>query len=581
MIINKILGVQNHVPRILALGGALFLSGCGLGGAQDADTILSNEINLDLSYWEIGGDGFNHLEIRGLEENDKPGILMDYQLVSEANKGWVMIWTELDEPVSRDLPIVFDLKADSNSEMEVKFIDSDGSVFRKVFDLGEKYQSWNTMVIYADSMDYAWDGEDDLLQDISRIEVVIAGQLSSGTASLLEPKLVEPGLPATFREAGPQLDPNRELEGIGFKQRRDISMIPKDPGVLEYMKQVQDTFTPEKALLASQEGVSNQLHTFNNALAAMAFIVEDEQERAERILDFFANATDVDNSDPHLQQFYLNGEARGFYQDVKIVEQDGVGPYKTTTSDRWMGDLTWLLMAYKHYEKAYGGERYEAMTNKLIDLLIEWYVDDEATQGGYLAHGWRRGDSYLHEGFGHHEGNIDAFAVMNLVDKPEYAKNIRIWLDSELRGNNLPLDLYTWRVLAYGSEASELLNIPEYDLRFRKTVEHNGEKISGFYHGADIDVSNIWLDGTGHIAVAFLHYGDKQRGYFYTNQLGHLLIDREINGVDTRALPYTANKTGGYDWVDPNRGFTSVVAWYLFAQNGFNPMTLEQVSIDR
>lgn len=84
------------------------------------------------------------------------------------------------------------------------------------------------------------------------------------------------------------------------------------------------------------------------------------------------------------------------------------------------------------------------------------------------------------------------------------------------------------------------------------------------------------LDGTGHIACAYLAYGDKTRGYFYADQLDSFLMDKVINGVKTRALPYTANKTGGYDWVQPDKGFISVCAWYILAKNKFNPMTLER-----
>ena len=98
----------------------------------------------------------------------------------------------------------------------------------------------------------------------------------------------------------------------------------------------------------------------------------------------------------------------------------------------------------------------------------------------------------------------------------------------------------------------------------------------GFFDHADITVTNIWLDGLGHAACAYHAYGDKKRGNFYANQLDALLLDRDINGVRCRAFPYVANKTGGYEWVRFDRGFVSVAAWYLFAKNGFNPMTLEK-----
>ncbi len=52
------------------------------------------------------------------------------------------------------------------------------------------------------------------------------------------------------------------------------------------------------------------------------------------------------------------------------------------------------------------------------------------------------------------------------------------------------------------------------------------------------------------------------------------MLDVEIRATRARTLPYTANQIGGYEWVDLGKGNISVVAWYIFAKNGFNPMRL-------
>ena len=75
---------------------------------------------------------------------------------------------------------------------------------------------------------------------------------------------------------GPVLDPDRELKGFGFAQRRHKQMRPKDVLVVEYLKQIQDVSSPEKQLLPSMEGL--QAQTFNNALVSMAFMIEGEKE---------------------------------------------------------------------------------------------------------------------------------------------------------------------------------------------------------------------------------------------------------------------------------------------------------------
>ena len=59
---------------------------------------------------------------------------------------------------------------------------------------------------------------------------------------------------------------------------------------LKYLESIQDNFSNDKWLVPAQEDNSGQ--TFNNALTAMAFILEGEKERAERILDFYADRVD-------------------------------------------------------------------------------------------------------------------------------------------------------------------------------------------------------------------------------------------------------------------------------------------------
>lgn len=357
------------------------------------------------------------------------------------------------------------------------------------------------------------------------------------------------------------------LKGIGFEQRRDLRMKKEDPLVLEYLKTIQDVSSPERRLLPSME--KDEAHTFNNSLVAMAFILKNERERAERILDFYSNATIVDNTDLQLQNFYYQGEARGFYQHVSLSTYRD----EANTSDRWIGDMAWLLIAYKFYEKKYQSNRYDRIINLIKDLLISYYKEEGDV--GYIQHGWRNGDTKLHEDRGHHEGNIDCYVALKLCGENYYADKIKKWLDKELKNNkNLPLDLYSWRVLAFGKGYKWLLNIPEYDFRYRKILKIDGKKVVGFYHGPDINVNNIWVDGTAHIACAYLSVGEKERGYFYANQLDKLLIERIINGKKTHALPYTVNKTGGYAWVDTTKGFISCAAWYIFAKNEFNPLLL-------
>ncbi|MES1218457.1 MAG: hypothetical protein ABUT20_23320 [Bacteroidota bacterium] len=350
-----------------------------------------------------------------------------------------------------------------------------------------------------------------------------------------------------------------------FVNRIAIAEVPEDPLVIEYLKQVQGS----AALLPSVEG-ENIAQTFNNSIAAFAFILKGERQRAERILDFYSSATDINNTDIRKQNFFYNGQPRGFYQSCNIAtlrDESGI-------ADRWMGDMAWLLLAYKFYEKEYISPRYSAIITLLKNLLASFYKP--VSVGGYIQSGWRKGDSYLHELNGHHEGNIDAYAVLKLCSVgSDTITNIKSWIENELttglNNQNLPLDLYSWRTLAFGSNYVYLLNTPENDAHYRKELIFNEKKITGFYSSADDAVNNIWVDGTAHMASGFLKYGDKQKGMFYSNRLSDMLITNIINGINVKTLPYTTNNAGVYGWVNTAKGFVSCAAWYVIVKNKLNP----------
>ncbi|MBU1862544.1 MAG: hypothetical protein KKH94_02630 [Candidatus Omnitrophica bacterium] len=522
----------------------------------------------DVALWRCNSDGDSSISL-----NSKDDIFeMTYQL--KGQHGWVEIQKNIVVDHFENRPIVFRLRAVSPSDLEIKCIDHDGSVFGRKISLKGKYREWTEFVVYSDTVEYWWGG-DEHFDGLVSINFAISGQ-GTGVLFLDDIRFGSADLLPTLPPAGPQLDPDGELDGLGFKARRHDVLIPEDPLVLEYLKQLQDISSPEKQLVPSQEDMIAQ--TFNNAIVAMAFILKGERARAERILDFYANATDANNTNVLLQNFFYNGEARGFYQNMLLRDMHGRKKYHTPKNgDRWVGDMAWLLLAYQYYEKQYTVDRYREVMDLLKDLLIRYFVED-GHGGGYVEDGWRRDDSMLHENHGHAELNIDCYAVFNLCGEHVYGEKIKNFLDRVLgTKTNLWLDQYTWRVLTFGKEYKDLLNIPEYDLRFRKTLEINGEPVIGFFHSPDIAINNMWLDGTGHMACAFMATGNRERGYFYANQLDHFMIDREIGGLNVRALPYTANKTGGYLWVDPHKGFVSVAAWYLFAKNKFNPMTLERL----
>jgi hypothetical protein len=521
------------------------------------------------SLWTIETDRESALDLQPGKGIDGLRLDLRYSLQGPGHR-WVQLSRKWDGSVFEGRPLTFLFRADSHAVLEVKVEDVDGSVFLCRYPLNQYTAQWEPVVLYRESFEYGWGG-DGKWDRPKRISLAVAGTAETGSLFIDEIGPGQPGMNATPVPDGPRLDPARDKKGFGFKARRSKKANPEDPRVYEWLKALQDTASLEAQLLPSME--DNRAQTFNNALAAIVFILKDDRARAERILDFYAHATDESNTDVRRQNFFVDGEARGFYQEMYLYDS-GEGPAFTAPngSDRWIGDMAWLLIATHYYTQRYDLERYERLEHLLKDLLIAFY--QSAPRGGYIRHGWRRNDSSLHEPSGHPEGNLDCYAALRLMGEDGMAHQIKTWLHTVLVGSRLPLDLYTWRVLALGPPYANALAVPENDLRYRKTVRWKGRPVMGFFHGAVSDVNNLWIDGLGQMSCAYVEAGDDARANFYSNQMDALFIDREMGGQKTRALPYTANAEGGFQWVRLDRGFTSTAAWYIFAKNRFNPFTL-------
>lgn len=518
------------------------------------------------------------------------GVELSFHLSED---GWANVSAPLRLANDRR-PITLLFSVTNLCTLDLKFVMKDGSTFGQRVPVEPKNENFCRLTIYPREAEYLWGDSKKLSRPVS-FELAVSGITDAGKLTIAAAKIGkgdEPssfGLPTAKAKAstddvpllrvpyrGPLLDPDRELAGYGDRQRRAEQMIPEDPLVLEWLKQMQDTGTPERQFLPSTPG-GDEIHTFNNVLAAMAFIRHGERERAERILDFFRDAAvDRDNDDPTRQSFYLRGEARGFFQRVSLHGQDGRPPMHAPVNvDRWMGDMAWLLLACLDYQKTFDSDRYAELVTQVADLLKSWFIADPRGHGGYVQHGWRKGDSHLHEDHGHHEGNIDCYAVFMVLGERELAQKIRVWLDFELAGrNDLPLDLYTWRVLAFNGQHAELLNVPDFDLRYRKSVPFQGRTIIGPYSSPTVDVNNVWLEGPAHMSCAYAVVGNTDRANFYANQLDKAIIEQDVGGKVTHSIPYTATRTGDYEWVNLDEGFVSTAAWYILAKHSFNPLRL-------
>lgn len=550
----------------IILASFVSLKGFSQGITSDTTNYLANGNMDNYKSWSFAQQTGTTGTLNTFAGLHSDGLKIDYNFPSSG--GWVNLEIPVGSTFTKNNPLVFFVySASSSGNLEIKFIDSDGSVFMVKPALSNYSGKWVHVTAYLDNASYAWGGNSSFGTP-AKFSIAISGEnASSGTVFIDEIGVGKPGLVSSFL---PTIDPNSELAGIGFAQRRDTIVTPEDPLVLSYLENLQDQSTTSGKLVPTYWG-GNQAQTFNNCLAAMAFITKNEKQRAERILDFYLNATDSTNADKLKQNFFYNGEARGFFQECDIHTLQATG-----AKNRWIGDMAWLLITCKNYQKKYNSNRYEYLIKIIKELFLSFYKPTNT--GGYIQHGWEFGDTQLHENYGHHEGNIDCYVALKLCGEDFIAHQIKTWLDAQLIGNtSLPLDLYTWRTMAFGALGNayiSLLNIPEYDFRYRKIININGADVMGMYSNPDITINNFWNDGTGHISCAFQAFGDRQRGYFYANQMDALIIPQTIGDRVVNGIPYTQN-TQGYPGVDPKVAVVSSSAWYILAKNGVNPFLSE------
>ena len=525
----------------------------------------------DRNEWEIILGNSSLLKLSNFIEGDIEGIKAKFDLSNAPNNSWVIMRIEPKEIFDPKVPIVFNIKADASSDLEIKMLDGkkNNTTYLRRINMKDKFKDWTSFVVYFNDLGFGW-GDSNEFGKFKYFDLAFSSKSNeSGVAWISGAGFGKEGMNSSF------IDANASL-------RRDAKVLPENTSVLEWLKVVQDNASCDGILLPSRGIGDPYASTYDNAIVAMAFILKGEPKRAEKILDFYANATKRDNNVILRQNFFCNNctvpnstfpkasendNARGFFQHTVVPNDCNKAYNAPDNSDRWIGDMCWLMLAYRYYDKMYPSQRYDEVEKDILDLLLKFYKSAEV--GCYIQNGWIDGDTKLHEKDGHREGNIDAYAAMKLYNESEIANCISEWLDNEL---NFPavtsLDLFTWSVLS-GEANGSILSCPDESLRFQKTLEFQGKKVKGVASDAEGNESkSIWVDGVGHLSCAFYEAGDWEKGNFYANQMDSYLINDTIDGKQYWALPYRIMPD------DHESSAISCAAWYIFAKNQFNPMKL-------
>ena len=364
-------------------------------------------------------------------------------------------------------------------------------------------------------------------------------------AVFLTPKLKDYSFtPLTFKV-------EEAAEGITFSGSRILSDL--ETKIYTWFDRQQLS----NGLLESAEN-GNVVSLYDNALAAMVFMLKGDFPKAEKIFNFF-NAR-VGNE--------LTSGVGGFAQ---LRDRNGI-----PNNHRWMGDNAWLLIALNNYKNLTGSTIYDQMAS----ALSQWLMRLQDADGGLFA-GYNSGNVLMN--YKVTEGNIDAFnaiagytsfhrQLLSFLEKDRWDKtdkNLVAW------PGNPPywyaLDLHPWSYLIFPYYPVSALTT---DKRFLTTQTATNEKqITGYT--SDQYKNTIWPEGTGQMATAFCYAGLHEQKERYLKEMENVLIHSTTH-PDGVGFPYASNRGTGYGsdilW---NGADTKIAisggAWYLFARSDFNP----------
>lgn len=352
-------------------------------------------------------------------------------------------------------------------------------------------------------------------------------------------------------------------------------------------------------LVASFEGdpsLKDTAFTYDQALAAQAFLLFGQSKNAETVLSFY---------DSRAQQ-----DGGAFYNSYDVL---GGGPLETVVHT---GPNLWVGIAALQYGRHTGEDRFVPMARRIGD----WAMRQQDAEGGLPG-----GPGLSWYGTEH---NLDAYAFFGMLASvtgdAKYTRTrdaVLEWLKKYAYSNTgapvnrgkgdgtIATDTFSWSIAALGpAKLVEIGFDPEGILGF---AEKNCEVSVKFRHpdGQVLDVRGfdfakdkhlgrggvLSTEWTAQMAVSyqvlaryFRDTGDaeKARRYlekadFYRNELQKMIITSPSRtGQGHGCLPYASidNVDTGHGWRTPKGSSTGSVAgtaYGLFAWKGYNPFELE------
>jgi hypothetical protein len=294
-------------------------------------------------------------------------------------------------------------------------------------------------------------------------------------------------------------------------------------------------------------------YTYDQAVAALAFLVKNDMARARTLLATLASMQPADG---------------GFFNSYYSASGEKEEGAKT------VGPNMWVAIAVMNYEKRTGDTTYRKMATKAIEWALQFQEEDGGIDGGVDDTGERL--TYAST-----EHNIDSVVALTYFGYAEQARRVKSFLDHVAwshdhflvgRPNgdtNDVLDVNAWGVLALGVSGTRPYG---ESLRYAMKRQRNVQSARGVsYDGFDFnaDVHDIWFEGSIFMAMALSMAGDKANSTYF---LQEVLKNQSANG----GVQYSLHGSHNHYWDMETANSIASTGWLVLAMADYNPLALKK-----
>ena len=346
----------------------------------------------------------------------------------------------------------------------------------------------------------------------------------------------------------------------------------------------------------------NAAFTYDNAVAAMAFLSEGRTEEAAELLDAFVYAIEHDRFEPgRIRNAYAAGEIvppagwgtgaklPGWYDlDAKAWYEDA---YQVGSN---VGNTSYAALALMHYAAEVDDPARARRYLGCAEQLMGWVLDDCSDgRDGFLAgyDGWPEngnGGATVHS-YKSCEHNIDAYAAFaqlaRMTDDPRYEEAAQSALrfvesmydpsdrlfytgtqaDSVTADHsNTVLDTQVWTALALGDDFA-----PYEDAL--ASLDDMRTSAGGYrFHVCDEDA--YWCEGTAFTALMHRLRGEDDAAEAALGALESVQLESGLFPAATdEGLTTGIYLSDGSPWLYGTDAHVAPTAWFVMACNGYNP----------